>query len=152
MTDLRLLFLSALAGAGLGWFFYQGLWLTVRRLPSSSRPHRLLLASFVVRMTVVMTGLYLCAGLGPIPFVTALAAFFLVRFLLVDRTKKTYLITVYPICFVIGLLMYDLYTSQASFVHLEHPIIKYSIQNTLNLSVYPVIDYKKTMTAVGDRV
>lgn len=89
MTDIHLLFISGLAGAGLGCFFYQGLWLTVRRLPASSRPHRLLLASFVARMTVVMTGLYLCAGNGPIQLVTALAAFFLVRFLLVDRTKKT---------------------------------------------------------------
>lgn len=89
MTDLRLLCISALAGAGLGWFFYQGLWVTVRRLPASSRPQWLLFVSFVVRTAVVMTALYLSAGFGPISFATVLAAFFLLRFLLIDRAKKT---------------------------------------------------------------
>lgn len=50
---------SCLAGMVLGGIYFGGLWWTVRRVPQSGRPGRLLLASWMIRMTVLCGGLFL---------------------------------------------------------------------------------------------
>ncbi len=50
------LILVFLAGFGLGGFYFGGLWLTVRRLPTARQPALLLMASFLGRMVVVVAG------------------------------------------------------------------------------------------------
>lgn len=52
------------AGLILGAFYFIALWKTVRQLPSSKSPARLMLGSFILRMAVVMAGLYLLMGAG----------------------------------------------------------------------------------------
>lgn len=51
--------LILLAGLGLGFLFYGGLWLTVRALPKSRHPTALFLASFWGRNALAIAGLIL---------------------------------------------------------------------------------------------
>jgi F1F0 ATPase subunit 2 len=53
--------LSALAGGALGALFFGGLWWTVRRAIASPRPGVFLLASLVLRMSVLIAGFYAVA-------------------------------------------------------------------------------------------
>ncbi len=50
------------AGIGLGIFYFGGLWLTVRRLPTARRPALLSLLSFFGRLALVLLGFYLVMG------------------------------------------------------------------------------------------
>ncbi|MBW2036981.1 MAG: ATP synthase subunit I [Deltaproteobacteria bacterium] len=52
------LILSLAAGIGLGFFYFGGLWLTVRRLPEVQRPTLLSLCSFIGRLGLTMVGFY----------------------------------------------------------------------------------------------
>lgn len=56
MNPLSLI-LRLLAGAALGVFFYGGLWLSVHRLKQARHPIALTLASFWMRMLIVIGGL-----------------------------------------------------------------------------------------------
>jgi F1F0 ATPase subunit 2 len=56
-VDYQAVGVGLLAGLVLGAFFFGGLMLTVRRLPTASRPTALALSSFVVRAAVVVAGL-----------------------------------------------------------------------------------------------
>lgn len=47
------------AGIGLGIFYFGGLWLTVRQLPTARQPVLLSLGSFFGRLTVVVFAFYL---------------------------------------------------------------------------------------------
>jgi len=52
-----------LAGFGLGFLFFGGLWLTVRALPASRHPTLLVLASYWARTALVVVGfVFLIAG------------------------------------------------------------------------------------------
>jgi F1F0 ATPase subunit 2 len=50
------------AGLFLGAVFFGGLWLTVRWSVTSERPALWFITSFVVRMSIVLTGVYLVSG------------------------------------------------------------------------------------------
>jgi F1F0 ATPase subunit 2 len=52
------------AGLILGAFYFFTLWQTVRQLPTATSPARLMLGSFLLRMAVLMAGLYLVMGAG----------------------------------------------------------------------------------------
>lgn len=58
MPDVWQLFLVSIAGAGLGLFFYGGLYFTVTRSLESGHPALWFLGSFLIRMSLLMTGLY----------------------------------------------------------------------------------------------
>ena len=58
VSELLRLTLSLGAGIGLGVFYFGGLWLTVRKLPTAPRPVFLSLSSFFARMAVVLIGFY----------------------------------------------------------------------------------------------
>ena len=60
--------LRLLGGTALGILFYTGLWLTVRQLPHSRHPIALTLASFWIRMLVLLAGL-IWAMRGPWAYV-----------------------------------------------------------------------------------
>ena len=53
--------LSIAVGMALGWWFFTGLWWTLRRLPSARHPAALALGSFVLRMVVVVGVAYILA-------------------------------------------------------------------------------------------
>lgn len=58
VSDLPLLAPALAAGIGLGIFYFCGLWLTVRKLPTARRPLVLSLGSFLARLAVVLVGFY----------------------------------------------------------------------------------------------
>jgi len=82
---LEPVFYGLLGGVGLGVFYFGGLWLSVRRLPCSRRPGRLLLASFAGRLLLVLAGLWLLLDRQPVMFFAALPAFFGVRLLMTGK-------------------------------------------------------------------
>ena len=77
------------AGAGLGGLFFGGLWLTVRRLPSTSTPALLVLGSYVVRLAGLGLGLYVIVRLGGAPaLLAAVVGLFAARQVLIARWKE----------------------------------------------------------------
>ena len=59
MGELLTLMSALVAGTGLGLFYFSGLWLTVRQLPTARRPLLLSMCSFLGRLGVVLFGFYL---------------------------------------------------------------------------------------------
>ena len=51
-----------LGGVGLGMVFFGGLWLTVRKGLRSQRPALWFFASFLLRTSIILAGLYALAG------------------------------------------------------------------------------------------
>jgi len=73
MSPFEILPLVFVAGLALGFLYFRFLWLTVRRLPVSPRPVRLLVISFTARLGLVLTGFYLMMdGHGERLFMTLL--------------------------------------------------------------------------------
>ena len=58
MITVVILFLAFTAGLVLGAFYFVTLWRTVKRLPETRHPVRLMLGSFALRMAVVLAGFY----------------------------------------------------------------------------------------------
>ena len=77
--------LSLAAGLGLGGAYFGGLWWTVRRLPRARRPALLTLASLVVRLALLLGGLYAVTGGDWRALAAALLGFVLARAVLVRR-------------------------------------------------------------------
>lgn len=50
---------AVVAGALLGSFFFGSLWLTVRQLPTTAWPVRLVIGSYFGRMAIALLGFYL---------------------------------------------------------------------------------------------
>lgn len=70
------------AGLVLGAFYFIALWRTVKRLPDTPRPLRLMLGSFALRMAVVLPGFYFVMGGQWERLATALMGFILMRMIL----------------------------------------------------------------------
>jgi F1F0 ATPase subunit 2 len=62
MTETFTWALAGLAGAGLGAFFFGGLWWTVRKGMSSPRPALWFLGSGLLRTCAVLAGFYVVSG------------------------------------------------------------------------------------------
>ena len=62
MNETLTLALAFAAGAGLGAIFFGGLWWTVRKGVSSSRPALWFLGSGLLRMSIVLAGFYFVSG------------------------------------------------------------------------------------------
>ena len=62
MTAMIILIAAFAAGLVLGGFYFIALWQTVRRLPATVSPVRLMLGSFVLRMAVLSAGFYFVMG------------------------------------------------------------------------------------------
>lgn len=75
------------AGIGFGLFFFGGLWLTVRQLPTISWPVPLMLASFIGRTAVVVVGFYFVMDGHWARMLVCLGGFMLVRLLMVSRMR-----------------------------------------------------------------
>lgn len=54
--------MAIVAGASLGAMFYGGLWWTVQRIATSTRPATRVVASTVLRTSAALGGFYLVAG------------------------------------------------------------------------------------------
>lgn len=82
-SELLRLTLSLGTGIGLGIYYFGGLWLTVRKLPTASRPVLLSLSSFFARLAVVLAGFYFVMGGRWERLLVCLFGFLCVRFVLV---------------------------------------------------------------------
>ena len=95
MTETLTLVLAWVAGGALGAMFFGGLWWTVQKTLSSTRPAFWLFGSLLLRMTLALTGFYFVAG-GHWQRLLACLAGFVVARLIVTRLiraaeKPTYL-------------------------------------------------------------
>ena len=79
------LLLALIAGLGLGFFYYGGLWWTVRQLPTAQRPEWLFLVSFTGRTLVTVGGLYLITGADWGKLLVSMVGFWLARGVLTRR-------------------------------------------------------------------
>lgn len=80
--------LGFFSGAGLGFFYFGGLWLTVKKIPVSSNPKRLLFRSAVLRLTPTLLALFFAAGTDPGIFLIMLPGFFGVRYFMIRRVSN----------------------------------------------------------------
>jgi F1F0 ATPase subunit 2 len=85
MITVVILFPAFAAGLALGAFYFITLWRTVKRLPDTPRPLRLMLGSFALRMAVVLPGFYFVMGGKWQRLATALIGFILMRMILTRR-------------------------------------------------------------------
>lgn len=76
---------SLITGMILGGLYFTGLWYTVRRLPDSRSPFRLVALSFAIRVSAVLTGFYFIMEGQWLQLVAALIGFILVRGLSVRK-------------------------------------------------------------------
>ncbi len=88
MHDILRLMASLAAGMILGFFYFQGLWQTVRRLPDIRRPVWSMSWSFVARVLFVMVGFYFVMGGHIERLAMAMAGFLLARQILVRRLGR----------------------------------------------------------------
>ena len=86
ISVMQILF-AALFGMLLGGFYFAVLWLTVQRLAIVRRPALWTLLSLVVRMAVLVTGLYWVAGDSWQQLLTALAGIIFMRMVLMRRLR-----------------------------------------------------------------
>ena len=84
-TVLPLIF-AVLAGLGLGFFYFGGLWLTVQRLPTTRYPALLLLSSFMVRVITSVWGFYVVIQGSGARLVAAFLGFVAIRTVLAGRS------------------------------------------------------------------
>lgn len=68
-----------------GVFYFAGLWLTVKRVPNSKKPNRLLLLSSAARLLPTLAIMFILIRKDPGMFVFMLIAFFSVRFLMTRK-------------------------------------------------------------------
>ena len=83
MTDALTILSAALAGIGLGVFFFGGLWWTVKRCAFSRRPGVMIFVSLIVRMGMILVGFRVVAGDHWQRLLACLLGFVLARFLVV---------------------------------------------------------------------
>lgn len=86
------LVIAFLAGLGMGFFYFGGLWLTVRKLLVTQRPFLWFSVSLLLRLAIVMGGFYLIIVryVGAeliILLLTCILGFLIVRNLFIDRLQ-----------------------------------------------------------------
>lgn len=87
MSEGLTLGLALAAGLGLGVFYFGGLWLTVRRLPTARHAPLLVMASAFARTAITLVGFYLVAGGQWQRLFLCLLGFFSVRAIMVRRMR-----------------------------------------------------------------
>lgn len=87
MNDTLALMLAWLAGALLGALFFGGLWWTVRKSLTTTRPALWVFGSLLLRMGVTMAGFYLVSGGDWQRLFSCLVGFILARQLVTRLTR-----------------------------------------------------------------
>ncbi len=78
-----------LLGVLAGLYYFLGLWLTVRKVPASANPQRLLASSFLARLVPTLIVMFFAVRYDLVMFFVLLAGFFLVRFMVSAKIKRT---------------------------------------------------------------
>jgi F1F0 ATPase subunit 2 len=89
MNEFLTLMLPLLVGAGLGFFFFGGLWWTIQNIVHSKQPALLFLGSMVTRTCVTLLGFYLIAESQWQRLLVCLVGFLLARFTVTWLVKET---------------------------------------------------------------
>jgi F1F0 ATPase subunit 2 len=88
IDQIHILALTALAGIGLGFFYFGGLWLTIKRMPDSQHQAPLLIGSFLGRNAVCFAAFILMVRGGHWERVAAcMLGFLAARIMLVRRLR-----------------------------------------------------------------
>lgn len=88
MNEPLSLVLALLMGLLLGAMFFGGLWWTVRKGLSSSRPALWFFGSLLVRMSIVLAGLYFVSGGHWQRLMVCLLGFIVARLMIVMRLTR----------------------------------------------------------------
>lgn len=83
------LIFAGIAGAGLGVIFFGGLWWTVRKGMASARPALWFLGSLLIRMGLVLAGLYFVGAGDWKRLLASLIGFILSRFIIIRITRSS---------------------------------------------------------------
>jgi len=75
-------------GIILGIVFFGGLYLTIGKLPESKRPSVLFLLSFVLRMAILLGGIYFLSMRGYKEVLFALLGILLIKFAMIFAVKR----------------------------------------------------------------
>ena len=75
-------------GIFIGLYYFYGLLLTVRKVPVSPNPKRLLAISYFLRLLPVLIILVIFAQKDPGIFITLLIGFFMVRFIMTRKIAR----------------------------------------------------------------
>jgi F1F0 ATPase subunit 2 len=89
MSNFLSLLLAVLAGLLLGAIFFGGLWWTVRKGMTSTRPALLFFSSMLLRMSIVLLGFYFILGDNWLRLLAGLCGFFVARLLIIRYTRVT---------------------------------------------------------------
>ena len=92
MNEKWNMILAFIAGLLLGALFFGGLWFTVKKMITSTKPALLVLGSFVSRMVIVLTGFYFISTGNWQRLLIALAGFIIARFIVIYVTKSKHVI------------------------------------------------------------
>jgi F1F0 ATPase subunit 2 len=87
MNEPLTLLLAAIGGCVLGAVFFGGLWWTVRRGATSSRPAFLFLGSMLLRTGIVLAGFYFVADRHMGRLLVCLLGFVAARFVVIQMTR-----------------------------------------------------------------
>jgi len=87
MTVVVTVLLALVAGLGLGLIFFGGLWLTVRQLADIRHPWLLFAMSFILRLALVVAGMYLVMDDSWQRMLACLAGFIIVRQIMLSRLQ-----------------------------------------------------------------
>ena len=87
MNETIIIILIFIAGLALGAMFFGGLWLTVKKTVTSTKPALLILGSFIVRMVLVLTGFYFIGAGNWQRLLIALSGFIIARYFVIHFTK-----------------------------------------------------------------
>lgn len=88
MNDKLILFFSAIAGLGLGTFFFGGLWFTVKKGMESTHPALWFMGSLLLRTSLTLLGFYFVANGELSRLLVCFAGFILVRTVITRKTKS----------------------------------------------------------------
>ena len=88
MDNGEQLLAGCLWGMPLGIIYFGGLWVTVRLVPRVSNPRILLLTSFILRMAILLAGIWFVLRAGPLAFAASLCAILLVRFFMIRTVGR----------------------------------------------------------------
>ena len=82
-VEIGKLVLALVAGAAVGSFYFGGLWLTVRRVPTAHRPMLMAFGSFVIRIAVAAAVMIFLARIHWQLLVAFVVGFIIIRVVLV---------------------------------------------------------------------
>lgn len=81
--------LAFFAGVLLGGFFFGSLWITVRQLPTTAWPMRLVVGSYIGRLAIALLGFYLIMQGDWRRAIAGLVGFLIVRTIFVQRVRSS---------------------------------------------------------------